>query len=169
MTKKLYGLLLLVGVHSANAQTPFTFAGSSWGESIQTFDTKLKQAGFTGCEWQEKMLCSTRTICTCTFDGSTIRFGRANFTNQKMDSVTVGVQNQEATSDTLKKKYGPPLPTVNNPKLTPYLQYQEQQILRWRNAKGDTLVLDQNSVLEYTSGEKVLNQEKNKRTQDGAY
>lgn len=106
-----FGFCLICSVFAMNiafAQTTFSFAGLSWGDSVQQVDTKLKAAGFSGCAFQEKLLCKAAQTCRCRVQGPAVQEGWAELTNDKLHRVFVTVHDWSDTVDVLTKKYGPP-------------------------------------------------------------
>lgn len=138
---------------SAAAQTTFSFAGLSWGDSLQVVDSKLKAAGFSGCAIHEKMLCKAMTTCRCQIKGPAVQEGWAELTNDKLEEVFVQVQNFSESADALKKKYGPPI-------IEPYKSVFESGPDRsgdqsWSAPTGETLeLIRSHRYLTYTSGER---------------
>lgn len=92
----------------AIAQTTFSFAGLFWGDSIQIVDSKLKDAGFSGCAIQEKVSCRAAQTCRCRIQGPAVQEGWAELTDDRLQKVFVTVHDWSETDVLLRKKYGPP-------------------------------------------------------------
>lgn len=138
-------------VQGAMAQTTFSFAGLAWGDSIDMVDSKLKSAGFSGCEALEKIKCKTFAVCSCNFSGSPVKHGMASFDDKKLESVSVYVVDSVATTAVLKQKYGQPLPHKDISQLSPMQRADEILTSRWSATTGETLVINRFSV-DYVSG-----------------
>ena len=133
------------------AQTTYSFAGLSWGDSIGTVDSKLKAAGFAGCAMHEKMFCKAATTCRCQIKGPAVQEGWAELTNDKLEQVFVTVHDWSDTVDVLTKKYGPPIPRPqNSPRRG---QFDLDMDRNWKAPTGDTVeLLHSHLWLTYTSG-----------------
>lgn len=143
-------LLLLAIIQNATAETTFSFAGLHWGDSIDTVDSRLKAAGFSGCALLEKMTCKIGKTCDCGFTGPGIKHGSAGFDGKKLDRVSVFVDDNLAMREVLRRKYGQPLPQQNAPRSNnPFL---DRNFLRWRALTGETLEIDFPGPIVYTSG-----------------
>ncbi len=136
------------------AQTTYSFAGLSWGDSIQTVDSKLKAAGFSGCAMHEKMFCKAATTCRCQIKGPAVQEGWAELTNGQLEQVFVTVHDWSESVDVLTKKYGPAIshpPTPNTGKHSAFGSTNLDS--RWRAPTGETLELVQSHrYLTYKSG-----------------
>ena len=152
------------------AQTTFSFAGLTWGDPIQTVDSKLKAAGFSGCAMHEKLICKVVASCSCSFEGPTISSGQATLAHNKVESVYVNVWDLEDTRVVLKQKYGPPLPRnrdIESDNVSVALS--EMLTSRWRSAAGETLVLGRSKSLLYVSGEKNRKDQSQDRANKSAF
>lgn len=153
-------LCLVCSVFAMNiafAQTTFSFAGLSWGDSIQTVDRKLKAAGFSGCAIQEKLYCKAAQTCRCRIQGPAVQEGWAELTNNKLQQVFVTVHNFYDTADVLTKKYGPPkAKPESRPPPGQYALFGSTDLdHHWIAPTGETLkLINSHRWLTYTSGER---------------
>ena len=152
MKLALAALLFSTLATGAMAQTTFGFSGLTWGDSIDTVDTKLKAAGFSGCAMLAKLKCKTFALCYCNFSGSVVQNATASFDEKKLDQVSVNVYDRAATEEVLKQKYGPPLPRRDVSHLGLLGQGEEILTSRWKATTGETLEINYYGTVIYTSG-----------------
>jgi len=121
----LIAVFAVLATAHASAQTTYSFSGSSWGESLASFDQKIRASGFSGCAILEKLKCSAATLCACTFTGDSIRNGWAVFEKNKLEQIFVNVYDHAATTQILIGKYGPRHPSRNVSNLGVFPQSEE--------------------------------------------
>lgn len=107
MKLKMLACLLALVSHSTQlaAQTTMSFAGTTWGESLQTTNEKLKAAGFSGCGFAEIMACKAAGMCTCRFTGPSIAEGVASYSANRLEGIQVHGVEWAETAVLLKSKY----------------------------------------------------------------
>ena len=124
--------LALVAVPTRARAQSYTFAGTSWGDNINTTKEHITEAGFEFTELDDDGDLS--------FDGTVMDYPSrvyAMFTpKKKLVKVSVliatpdddAITTYKAMVNTLSKKYGDPLTVVNQVK-APYKKGQEQEAL----------------------------------------
>ena len=160
-------LLALALIDGARAQTAFSFSGLQWGDTLETVDSKLKIAGFSGCSIAEKLTCKAIGKCMCTFSGSGVLNSRASFEGLALDSIAVAVADANAVLETLKRKYGTPLPKRDMGQGTGVFADIDFTV-RWQSQYGETILVEGASVL-YTSGSFYKRQEERKRLEGSKF
>jgi len=147
---KMLTCLLALGFNSmhAAAQSTLSFAGATWGESLQTTNEKLKAAGFSGCAFIEVMACKAAVKCHCSFTGPSISSGTASYTNNRLDGFNLYGINWVETKHVLEAKYKayllPPEPVAPG-------QYEFQVPSNFLSKSGESIRLEPDGFLSYNS------------------
>lgn len=149
----LFIILEIALATNAMAQTTYSFSGLSWGDSLEAAHAKLEVAGFSGCKSKERIECRLLSNCQCNFSGIPIKHGYASFDKSGLLSVVVSVDNYSDTENTLRKKYGNPLPIRDLSQLKGFAKSEELLTLRWKTQSGESLEMNPSGVVTYSSAE----------------